>query len=148
METPNQRLRMELTDRTEIKVRFGEVDSMRIVWHGNYIRYFEDGREAFGQKYQLGYLDVYKHNVMIPLVKVTCDFKRPLVYGDTAVVETRFVNCDAAKIVFEYTVYRQSDMEVMATGSSVQVFLTPAGELLLVPPDFFTGWKRHWGISD
>jgi hypothetical protein len=37
-------------------------------------------------------------------------------------------------------------MEVMATGSSVQVFLTPDGELLLVPPDFFTGWKQHWGV--
>ena len=61
------------------------------------------------QDMQLGYLDVYKHNVMIPLVKVTCDFKRPLVYGDTAVVETRFVNTEAAKIVFEYTVYRKSD---------------------------------------
>jgi len=146
METPDQHLTMELIDRTEIRVRFGEVDSMRIVWHGNYIKYFEDGRESFGAKYQLGYLDVYKHNVMIPLVKVTCDFKRPLAYGDTAIVETRFVNSEAAKIVFEYTVYRKHDMEVMATGSSVQVFLTPDGELLLVPPDFFTGWKQHWGL--
>jgi acyl-CoA thioester hydrolase len=147
METCTQRLIMKLTDRTEIKVRFGEVDSMRIVWHGNYLKYFEDGRESFGLKYQLGYLDVYKHHVMIPLVKVTCDFKRPLVYGDTAVVETRFVNTDAAKIVFEYTVFRKSDNEVMATGSSLQVFLTPEGELLLVPPPFFAGWKKHWGIT-
>ena len=146
METPNQYLMKELTDRTEIRVRFGEVDSMRIVWHGNYLKYFEDGRESFGEKYQLGYLDVYKHNVMIPLVKVTCDFKRPLAYGDTAVVETRFVNTDAAKIQFEYTVYRKSDMEVMATGSTVQVFLTPEGELLLFTPEFFLGWKRHWGL--
>jgi len=139
---------MELIERTEIKVRFGEVDSMRIVWHGNYLKYFEDGREAFGEKYQLGYLDVYKHNVMIPLVKVSCDYKRPLAYGDTAIVETRFVNTDAAKIMFEYTVYRKSDHEVMATGTSVQVFLTPEAELLLVPPAFFTGWKKHWGIID
>ena len=146
METRNQHLTMELIDHTEIKVRFGEVDSMRIVWHGNYLRYFEDGRESFGEKYKLGYLDVYKHNVMIPLVKVTCDFKKPLVYGDTAIVETRFVNTDAAKIVFEYTVFRASDLEVMATGSSVQVFLTPEGELVLFPPEFFTGWKRYWGI--
>jgi acyl-CoA thioester hydrolase len=85
--------------------------------------------------------------VMIPLVKVMCDFKRPLVYGDEAIVETRFVNSEAAKIVFEYTVYRKSDMEVMATGSSIQVFLTKEGELILVPPEFFAGWKKHWGIT-
>lgn len=32
-----------LTDRTTIKVRFSEIDSMQIVWHGEYVRYFEDG---------------------------------------------------------------------------------------------------------
>lgn len=136
----------QLTDSLEIRVRFSEVDSMRIVWHGNYLKYFEDGRESFGARYNLGYLDVYKHNVMIPLVKVTCDFKRPLVYGDTAVIETRFVNHDAAKIVFEYTIFRKSDHEIMATGTSTQVFLTPEGELLLFTPEFFSGWKKHWGI--
>jgi len=137
---------MVLTDRKEIDIRFSEVDSMRIVWHGNYIRYFEDGRESFGLKYNLGYLDVYKHQVMIPIVKVNCDFKRPLEYGDTALIETRYIPTDAAKIVFEYTIFRKSDMEVMATGSSVQVFLTPAGELLLTSPEFYTGWKKRWEI--
>ena len=136
----------QLTDTLEIRVRFSEVDSMRIVWHGNYLKYFEDGRESFGARYNLGYLDVYKHNVMIPLVKVVCDYKRPLAYGDTAVIETRFINHDAAKIVFEYTIFRKSDHEIMATGTSTQVFLTPEGELLLFTPEFFTGWKKHWGI--
>lgn len=42
-----------LTDRTTIKVRFSEIDSMQIVWHGEYVRYFEDGREAFGKRYGL-----------------------------------------------------------------------------------------------
>jgi len=137
---------MQLVDSKEILVRFSEVDSMRIVWHGNYLKYFEDGRESFGLKYSLGYLDVYKHNVMIPLVKINCDYKRPLEYGDTAIVETRFIPTEAAKIVFDYTIYRKKDNEVAATGTSTQVFLTPQGELLLTSPEFFTGWKKKWGV--
>jgi acyl-CoA thioester hydrolase len=137
---------MELSDRKEIIVRFSEVDSMRIVWHGNYLKYFEDGRESFGLKYGLGYLDVYRHNVMIPLVRINCDYKRPLECGDTAIVETRFISSEAAKIMFEYTIYRKRDMEVSATGTSTQVFLTPQGELLLTAPEFFIGWKKRWGI--
>lgn len=39
-----------------ITPRFSEVDSMNIVWHGSYPLYFEDAREAFGEKYGLGYL--------------------------------------------------------------------------------------------
>ncbi|MCX6250646.1 MAG: acyl-CoA thioesterase [Bacteroidetes bacterium] len=137
---------MELTDRKDITVRFGEVDSMRIVWHGNYLKYFEDGRESFGIKYNLGYLDVYKYEIMIPIVKITCDYKKPLVYGDEAIIETRYVNTDAAKIQFEYRIFRKSDNEVVATGTSVQVFLTPQGELLLTSPEFYIGWKKKWGI--
>ena len=136
-----------LTDSREIIVRFGEVDSMKIVWHGNYLKYFEDGRESFGTKYSLGYLDVYKHGIMIPIVKVNCDYKKPLVYGDTAIVETRFINSPAAKILFEYMIFRKSDRELMATGTSMQVFLTPDLELLITPPQFFIEWKKRWGLS-
>ena len=138
---------MELIDRKEITVRFSEVDSMKIVWHGNYLKYFEDGRESFGLKYNLGYLEVHKHNVMIPIVKVSCDYKRPLVYGDELIIETRFIPTEAAKIVFEYTIFRKQDSEIAATGSSTQVFLTPDGELLLNSPDFYNGWKKTWGVD-
>jgi acyl-CoA thioester hydrolase len=68
------------------------------------------------------------------------------VYGDTAIIETRFINSEAAKILFEYSVFRKSDNELMATGTSMQVFLTPEKELLLTAPEFFTGWKKKWGI--
>lgn len=138
---------MELMHTLEVAVRFSEVDSMNIVWHGNYLKYFEDGRESFGTKFNLGYLDVHKHNVMIPIVKASCDFKKPLVYGDIAIVETKYIPCEAAKIVFQYRVLRKRDNEVMATGTTTQVFLTPAGDLLLTSPDFYTGWKKLWEVD-
>ena len=138
----------ELVCTTAIRVRFSEVDSMGVVWHGNYIRYFEDGREAFGNKYGINYMDFYKQGVMIPLVKVTCDFKKPLLYGDIARIETRFVNCDAAKLQYDYIISRDSTGEVMATGSSVQVFLSPEMELLLDMPPFFLDWKKKHGFID
>jgi acyl-CoA thioester hydrolase len=137
---------VKLTDRKEVIVRFGEVDSMQIVWHGNYLKYFEDGRESFGAKYNLGYLDVYKHNVMIPIVKISCEYKKPLEYGDTAIIETTFIDSEAAKILFEYQIFRKSDDELVATGSSMQVFLTPERELLLTSPSFFVEWKKKWGL--
>ena len=45
-----------LVSTTEVDVRFSEVDSLRVVWHGNYLLYFELGREAFGKQYDLEYL--------------------------------------------------------------------------------------------
>ena len=53
-----QIMKKVLKDRTEVKVRFGEVDSMGIVWHGNYVKYIEEGRESFGRKYGISYLEL------------------------------------------------------------------------------------------
>ena len=52
----------------EINIRFNEVDSMGIVWHGNYATYFEDAREVFGRLYHLEYLYIFEKGYFAPLV--------------------------------------------------------------------------------
>ena len=136
----------ELICRSQAQVRFSDVDSMNVVWHGNYIKYFEDGREAFGNQFGINYLDFYNAGVLIPIVKIVCDYKKPLKYGDTAFIETRFVNCDAAKLLYEYTIYRNDTNEIVATGSSIQVFLNLEMELLLDYPPFYYDWKMKHGL--
>ncbi|MEZ5198914.1 MAG: acyl-CoA thioesterase [Bacteroidales bacterium] len=136
----------KLSNRTTVSVRFSEVDSLRIVWHGHYIKYFEDGREAFGKQYGLGYLDFYRQKLVTPVVEVNCQYKKQLVYGDEIIIETHFENTDAAKIIFDYKVYKMNSEELVATGRSVQVFLTTDGELILTNPDFFIEWKRKNGL--
>jgi len=138
---------MELTERANILVRFNEADPLGIVWHGHYVRYFEDGREAFGEKYGLRYLDIYKYGYTVPVVKVSCDYKRSLRYGDRAIVETRYIDTAAAKIKFEYTLYNAASGEIVAKGSSMQVFLDKeTSTLQLTIPPFFEAWKKQWGV--
>lgn len=95
-----------LTDRTPIRVRFSEVDAMQVVWHGEYVRYFEDGREAFGRRYGIGYHDIIQAGYLVPIVELNIHFKQSLQSGDLATVETRYIPCEAAKIIFEYTIYQ------------------------------------------
>lgn len=135
-----------LINRTTLRVRFSEVDSMRVVWHGEYIRYFEDGREAFGREYGLDYLSYFRNGYMAPIVEVNCQFKQALTVGEEAIVETRYIPCEAAKVQFDYVIYRTSDHTVVATGSSTQVFTDPQMQLELNNPSFYTEWKRRWNV--
>jgi acyl-CoA thioester hydrolase len=138
---------MQLSDRTEILVRFNEADPLGIVWHGHYIRYFEDGREAFGNKYGIGYLDFYKQDIIVPVVSVQCDYKRSLRYGEKVTVETQFIPCLAAKLKFNYRLYNSETQQLVANGSSVQVFLDRSNSVLqLTNPPFFEEWKRKQGL--
>lgn len=128
-------------------VKFSEVDSLHVVWHGYYVRYFEDGREAFGKEFNLGYLDIYKNKLTVPLIDLELKFKRPLEYGDTAIIETTFINSAAAKLIFEYTIRSEKHQYVACIGKSTQVFMEPVSkELHITMPTFFEEWKKHNGI--
>jgi acyl-CoA thioester hydrolase len=137
-----------LIDKTEVKVRFGEVDSMGIVWHGNYVKYIEEGRESFGHKYGISYLDIYANDVMAPVVKMNIDFKKQVQYGDKLIIETEYVDTAAAKIIFNYKIFRKSDNELMAIASTTQVFIDLKREMLLYPPQFALDWKKKVGLTD
>lgn len=121
---------------------------MRVVWHGEYVRYFEDGREAFGAHYAgLSYLDIYASGYTTPIVEMHVAYKLPLRIAEQATVETRYIPTEAAKICFEYFIRRDSDGAVAATGRSTQVFVNAAGELELTAPAFFKEWKRKWNVQ-
>ncbi len=136
-----------LTDETEVQLRFSELDPMGVVWHGNYLKLLEDGRESWGKKYNFDYLIVYEHNIVTPIVHVTIDYKESLRYGDVAVVKTEYIDSDAAKIIFKYTIYRKSDQVVAAVAKTVQVFLNKEGELQLFIPAFVKDWKTKVGLK-
>jgi acyl-CoA thioester hydrolase len=136
-----------ITEKTTIRVRFNEADPLGIVWHGHYIRYMEDGREAFGGEHGLSYLDFYKNGYVVPVVNVQCDYKKSLRYGDSVVVETTYIPTVAAKITFQYTLYNAATGDLVAKGSSVQVFLDLKSSVLqLVAPAFFQEWKKNKGL--
>ena len=60
-----------------VEVRFNECDPLGIVWHGNYVNYFQEGREAFGKKYNLDYMELFHKGFATPIVHLSTDFKKP-----------------------------------------------------------------------
>ncbi len=137
----------KLSDRTEILVRFNEADPLGIVWHGHYIRYFEDGRESFGDRYGIRYLDFYRQGFVVPVFHIECNFKKSLRYGERVIVETQYIPCEAAKLKFHYRLFNSESQELVATGSSVQVFLEKDHSTLqLTNPGFFEEWKKKYAL--
>ena len=130
----------------EIEVRFSEVDSMNIVWHGSYVLYFEDAREAFGAKYGLGYQDIFGNGYYAPLVDLKFSYKKPLIYGKKARVEITYRNTEAAKIIFDYEIFDTEDNSLLATGYSIQVFLDKDYQLVWCNPPFYEEWRKNNGL--
>ncbi|MDR2626985.1 MAG: acyl-CoA thioesterase [Dysgonamonadaceae bacterium] len=130
----------------DIDIRFSEVDSMNIVWHGSYVLYFEDAREAFGSKYGLGYMDIFGNGYYAPLVDLKFSYKKAMTYRQKTRIDITFRNTAAAKIIFDYEIFDSKDASLIATGYSVQVFLDKQYQLVWMNPPFYEAWKQKWGL--
>ncbi len=137
-----------LKSETTHDIQFYDCDPLGIVWHGNYVKYFEVGREAFCKKFDLDFLRIFHTNgFSTPLVNMDFSFKRPLTYKDVAVIEAVFKKCETAKIIFDYRIKKQSTGELICTGSTTQVFVgKDNGVLALTPPDFYLDWQKQNGL--
>lgn len=135
----------KLTATRKFKIRFSEVDSMNIVWHGSYPLYFEDARETFGEKYGLGYMTIFSAGYFAPLVELSFKYKHAIRYEMEPSIIITYVPTESAKIVFDYQIVDKDGTE-LATGRSVQVFMDQDYQLVWENPEFYRKWKEKWEV--
>jgi acyl-CoA thioester hydrolase len=116
------------------EVRFPEVDSYGVVWHGHYIQYFEVARNGLCAAFGLTPADALAHGYKVPITRVAMDLKRPARLDDRLTVTARLAPPETAKLVMDYEIHREGTGELLATGATEQVVLDPSGQLLLTFP--------------
>ena len=129
------------------RVRFEEVDSLGIVWHGRYVSYFEDGRDAHGETYGIAYSDFYRHGVVVPIKKIHVDFHQPLRLREEMTIEALLHWSEAARINYEFII-RGRDGQVAATGYTVQMMLDLERNLCMIPPSFYVDFLERWKAGE
>jgi acyl-CoA thioester hydrolase len=135
-----------LSARVLRKVRFQEVDSAGMVWHGRYAGYFEEARDALGELYGIGYLDFYRNGVFVPVRMFHVDFYRPLRLQEEVVVEASLHYSEAARINHSFVILDREE-NVATTGYTVQMMLDADRNLCVFPPPFYEDFLRRWRLS-
>ena len=134
-----------IEDTCRVQVKFSEIDSMRRVWHGSYIKYFEDGRESFGRHYPgIGYADMQRAGIYAPIYEVHAKYIGPLEINDVAVITTHYIYKPGARLDFNYEIRRERDNTLCAEGSTTQLFIDRDGELMLDKPDYYEAWQKRY----
>ena len=139
---------MELKSSKLLDIRFSEVDSMNVVWHGSYMLYFEDARELFGEKFDLTYMSYVRHGYYAPMVEMNIQWKKPILYGMRPRIDIIYRPTVAAKVVFDYEIHDTADESLIATAHSVQVFMDLNYQLVLYSPKFYEEWQQRWNVFE
>ena len=120
-----------IESRTQVVVRYAETDMMGVVYHGNYLPWFEVGRTTLLKEMGLAYRQLEADGYRLPVLEVSAKYFRPAVYDDTITIVTILREKLLLRIRLEYEV-RRGD-ELLATGWTVHAFIDRDGKPVRPP---------------
>lgn len=122
---------------TTVRVRYAETDQMGVVYHANYLIWFEVGRvelmRALGIEYKRMESDDDCH---IVVVDVRCRYLASARYDEELLIRTRIADSRNRTIRFSYEVRRDSDQELLALGETLHVICGSNGKPKLLPEKY------------
>lgn len=119
----------------KVRIRYAETDQMGVVYHGNYAQYFEMGRVEWLRNLGLSYKVMEENGIMLPVVSLTMNYKKPARYDDLIRVKTIFKSQTSVKIEFDYEIFNEKD-ELLTTGTSMLVFVDMKSGRPTLPPKY------------
>lgn len=124
-----------LEDLQQIRVRYSETDQMGVVYHGNYVPYFEIGRVEWLRNKGISYKFMEESGIALPIVSMTLNYKKPARYDDLLTVKTRFKSYSGVKIEFDCEIWSQEN-ELLTTAHFILVFVDLKNGKPVLPPDY------------
>jgi acyl-CoA thioester hydrolase len=120
-----------IQSRAQVVVRYAETDMMGVVYHGNYLPWFEIGRTTLLKEMGLPYRQLEAEGYRLPVLEVGAKYFRPAVYDDTVTIITTITDKPLLRIRLEYEVKRGE--ELLATGFTVHAFIDRQGKPVRPP---------------
>lgn len=117
----------------QVRVRYSETDQMGVVYHGNYVPYFEMGRVEWLRDKGVSYKSMEERGVALPIVSMNINYKKSARYDELLTVTTRFKSQTTVKIEFDCEI-RNEENELLTTAHFVLVFVDIKTGRPMAPP--------------
>ena len=120
---------------TKTRIRYSETDQMGVVYHGNYAQFFELGRTEWLRSLGVTYKDMENNGIQLPVISMTCHFKKPALYDDVLTIDTFLKKKPMVKIEFDYKIINQHN-ELICTANTVLAFMDAKRKKPIHCPDY------------
>lgn len=107
---------------TEVEARYKETDQMGVVHHSNYIVWFELGRTNHIRQLGFSYAEMEQTGVLLPVIHVNTNYKKPIRYGEIATIRTKLKKYDGLRVIYAYEVVAPNG-DLAVYGETEHVFL-------------------------
>ena len=125
-----------LSNEIRIRVRYGEVDRMGYLHHGNYALYFEEGRTELIRKLGLTYREMEDQGILLPVREFHIHYFKPALYDDEIIIRTSLSKYPSVRLDFDYKMLN-SKGELLSEAKTTLVFVDAATRKPMRVPEFF-----------
>jgi acyl-CoA thioester hydrolase len=128
--------------RHELRVRYQETDQMGVVYHANYLNWFEIGRTEWIRARGMTYEELEKRGLLLPLTDAEIKFRLPARYDDQLTIYTKMIEYSSVRVKFSSEIRRQTQEKAPdEEGANLEQLIEPHGELLV------SGETRHVWVN-
>ena len=132
---------------TRLRVRYAETDQMGVVYHSNYIIWFEVGRVEMLRELGFTYREMEQDGTNLAVVEARCRFKAPAMYDDLVVICTRMVNVRDSLLHFTYEIRRDADGALLAEGETIHLVVDSDFKRMPLPEKYRSSFLNAAGKS-
>ncbi len=133
---------------TTVRVRYAETDQMGVVYHSNYLIWFEVGRvelmRSLGFDYKRMELD---DDTYIVVADIHCRYQHPARYDEVLTVRTRILEAKTRTLKFGYEIFRREDQKLLAIGHTIHVACSRDGHVKHFPDKYKAAFLSISGVT-
>jgi acyl-CoA thioester hydrolase len=132
---------------SDVRVRYAETDAMKVVYHGNYLTYFEEARTNLFRNIGIIYSEIEKTGIFLVVLEAHCTYRRSAQYDDILHVKASLKESPTLKIVIDYEITRNNDTEILVTGQTKHAFTNAqTGRPIRPPQEYMNIMQKYFPL--
>lgn len=120
---------------------YADTDRSQVVYHANYLRYFEFGRASMMREVAYPYKEIEESGYVYPIIKVEVDYFRPLYYDDAMIIYTRPSQLERVRLQFDYVIIHEESGDLVCQGFTRHCAVNSKGTPVEVDPKTARVWQ-------
>ncbi|MGD9016994.1 MAG: YbgC/FadM family acyl-CoA thioesterase [Desulfobacterales bacterium] len=128
--------------RCDLRTLYADTDRSQVVYHANYLRYFEYGRASLMRDAAYPYREIEESGYVYPIIKVDIDYYLPLHYDDAMYIHTRPGPMERVRLQFDYVITRTDRADIVCQGFTRHCAVNASG----IPVEVDDKTVRLWDI--
>lgn len=127
----------------ETKVMYGDTDSYKVVWHGNYLRWFEEGRFSLCKLAGINVDELESSGIVFPIVDMHIRYKSPAKIFEDIIIETAITDVKSRTVTFSQVIKNKKSEATLVTAEFVCTAVnTSDSKLQKLPSDTFEAFNN------